>query len=327
LPRYEVNETNTTKNPAHNTAIYENLREFLAKASVVPRTSADWMGKLSVEPIAEGSVAFETSGTSVAPSESLEGVAVAIDLQTPLMRLGAIDGVYVVLEDIPPGVRFSAGRCNGVDTWSLAPGELEGFYATLPGARKDPFVLAVRVLTPDPCGYEYASTTATFDVVVEPGATPSAVAALSRCSQQAKPLGSIVAVPDAPRATEDRRLAAARAEWHAEAALQFERARTQWEAATCEQWAAREAALGAQHAVDLAEAETRWRRREADRIGMAEARWNARAATREARRLADEKRWVPTKPVAELAFRGSWILAGLVAASAIACIALSAWKL
>jgi hypothetical protein len=282
---------------------------------------------LSSEPTAEGSAEFETLGTGVAPSEPLEGVVVAIDLQTPLMRLGAIDGIYVVLEDIPSGVRFSAGRCNGGDTWSLAPGELEGFYATLPGTWKDPFILAVRVLTPDPCGYEYASTTATFDVVVEPGATPCAVAALPQCLQQTKLLGSFVAALEDPQVAENRRLAAARAEWHAEAALQLERARTQWEAAACERWAAREAALRMQHAVDLAEAEARWRRREADRIAMAEAQWTARAATREARRLADEKRWLPTRPVAQVAFSSGWILAGLVAASAIGCIALSAWKL
>ncbi len=257
-------------------------------------------------PVVEVSVELAASGDVAAP-ESLEGVAVAIDLQTPLMRLGAIDGVYVVLEDIPPGVRFSAGRCNSADTWSLAPGELEGLYATLPATRMHPFVLAVRVLTPDPCGYEYASTAATFDVVVEPGATPRAVAAFSRCPQQTKPLGTIVALPDDPRAAEDRRLAAARTEWHAEAALQLERAHTQWEAAACEQWAAREAALRAQHAVDLAETEARWRRREADRIAMAEAQWNARAATRETRRLADETRWLPAKPVVRVAFRGGRI--------------------
>ena len=45
--------------------------------------------------------------------------AVAVDLQSPLMQLGAIDGLYVVIQGIPPGVRFSAGRYNGDDTWSL----------------------------------------------------------------------------------------------------------------------------------------------------------------------------------------------------------------
>jgi hypothetical protein len=278
---------------------------------------------LRFEPFVEVTVEHATSRDKIAPSESLEGLAVAIDLQTPLIRLGAIDGVYVVLEDIPPGVRFSAGRCNGDGTWSLAPGELEGFYTTLPGTQMQPFVLAVRVLTPDPCGYEYASTTATFDIVVEPGAKPSAVAAFPQCPQQ--PLGSIVALPKDPRAAEDRRLAAARAEWDAEALFQLERARTQWEAGACEQWTVRETALRTQHAVDLAEAEARWRRREADRIAMAEAQWNARLATREARRLADETRELPTRPLVRVAFRGGWILAGIVAAIGIVHIALSAW--
>jgi hypothetical protein len=278
---------------------------------------------LRFEPFVEVPVERATPGDKVAPSKSLEGLAVAIDLQTPLIRLGAIDGVYVVLEDIPPGIRFSAGRCNGDDTWSLAPGELEGFYASLPGTQMQPFVLVVRVLTPDPCGYEYASTTATFEIVVEPGAKPSAVAAFTQRPQQ--PLGSIVALPSDPRAAEDRRLAAARAEWDAEALLQLERARTQWEAGACEQWTARETALRTQHAVDLAEAEARWRRREADRIAMAEAQWNARLATREARRLADETRELPARPLVRAAFRGGWILAGIVAAIDIAHIALSAW--
>jgi hypothetical protein len=241
------------------------------------------------------------------------------------MRLGAIDGVYVVLEDIPPGVRFSAGRCNGDDdTWSLAPGELEGFYATLPGTRMRAFILTVRVLTPDPCGYEYASTTGTFDVVIEPSTTPTAVAAFPR-RQQTKPLGSIVALPDDSRVTADRRLAAARAEWQEEAAFQLERARTQWEATACERWAAQEAALRTQRALDLAEAEARWRRREADRIAMAEAQWNARAATREMRRLPEETRWLPATPAFRGVFRAGWILAGLVGAFGMACIALSAW--
>jgi hypothetical protein len=283
------------------------------------------MGSVSLplEPVVEAPVELATSGDKVAPSEWLEGLAVEIDLHTPLVRLGAIDGVYVVLEDIPPGVRFSAGRWNGDDTWSLAPGELEGFYATLHGARMHPFVLTVRVLTPDPCGYEYASTTATFDVFVEPGATPSAVATLPRCLQQTKPLGSIVALPDDPRAAEDRRHAAARTEWQAEAALQLERAHTQWEAAACERWAAQAAELRTQHAVDLSKAEASWRRREADRVAMAEAQWKARAATTEVRRLAEETRWLPATPVV----RGGWILAGLVGVFGIACIALSAWTL
>ena len=79
--------------------------------------------------------------------------------------------------------------------------------------------------------------------------------------------------------------------------------------------------------MDLAEAEAYWIRREADRIAMAEAQWNARAATREMRRLAEETRWLLTKPVVRVAIRGGRIYAGLVTAFGIACIALADWTL
>ena len=105
--------------------------------------------------------------------------SVAIDLYDPLLRLGAIDGVYIVVEDIPPGVRFSAGRFNGDDTWSLGPGEIDGLRTILPSHLDAPFTLTVRVLTPDPCGYDYASTTAKFDVVVTPDSGSSAVAGVT----------------------------------------------------------------------------------------------------------------------------------------------------
>ena len=251
--------------------------------------------------------------------------AVAVDLQSPLMQLGAIDGVYVVVEGIPAGVRFSAGRYNGDGTWSLAPGELEELCAILQGERTDPFVLTVRVLTPDPCGYDYASTAATFDVVVTPGAIPSAVTAIHRQVQPVDPFGPLVAPPDDPRAAEDRRLAAARAEWQAEEALRLERARAQWEAAAREQWAAAEAALKARHAADLAEAESGWHDREAARIAAAETQWNARAAARQARQRATEAQCLPVMALAGLG--GGWKSTGLVAALGIASMALSAWAL
>jgi hypothetical protein len=271
--------------------------------------------------------AMTASGDGVSRSEAPSCRAVAVDLQSPLMQLGAIDGIYVVVEGIPPGVRFSAGRYNDDDTWSLAPGELEELHAILQGARTDPFILTVRVLTPDPGGYDYASTTATFDVVVTPGATPSAVTAIPRQLPQVRPLGSIIAPADDPRATEDRRLAAAQAEWQAEEALRLERAHAQWEAAAGARWAVQEAALKTRHATDLAEAESRWRHREAARIAAAEAQWNARAATRQARRRAEEAPCLPVKSLPRLAFRGGWISTGLVAAFGIACMVLSAWKL
>src|SRR5262249_38214092 len=141
---------------------------------------------LQLEPAA--AVGLSTLRNHVDRPRTPESVAVAIDLQSALIRLGAIDGIYVVLEGIPSGVRFSAGRYNGDDTWSLAPGEFEGLHAYVPDARRGPFALRVRVLTPDPCGYEYALTSGTFDIVVTPGIIPSAVAVFPKQLPQTKPL-------------------------------------------------------------------------------------------------------------------------------------------
>src|SRR5262250_2044293 len=93
---------------------------------------------------------------------------IALNLDNPLLRIGAVDGVYVVIEDVPPGIRLTAGRCNGNDTWSLAPGELDGLQAILPADRVEPFLMSVRILTPDPHGYDYASTAAKFELIVCP---------------------------------------------------------------------------------------------------------------------------------------------------------------
>src|SRR5262245_17756400 len=87
---------------------------------------------------------------------------VALDLEHPLLQPGAANGAYVVVEDVPPGTRLTAGRCNGDDTWSLARGELDGLQAILPADRIEPFLMSVRILTPDPHGYDYASTAARF---------------------------------------------------------------------------------------------------------------------------------------------------------------------
>jgi hypothetical protein len=295
--------------------------------SVVAKTFPHRTGRVSLqlEPVA--AAGLSTLRNQVDRTKTPEGVAVAIDLQSSLIRLGAIDGVYVVLEGIPPGVRFSAGRYNGDDTWSLAPGEFEGLHASLTDARMDLFVLRVRVLTPDPCGYEYASTSGTFDIVVTLGTIPSAVAAFPQRLPQAEQLDAAIVAPDDPRTAADRRLAAARAEWDAEAAFQLARAREQWSAAAREQLIAQEAALRARHAADMSEAKARWRRRDAYRIAAAKAQWSARSATRQARQSAEEAPCLPAKSLAGCVLKGSWISACIVTAFVIGCVTSFVWKL
>lgn len=249
------------------------------------------------------------------------GRSVPIDLQAPLLRLGAIDGVYIVVEEIPPGVRFSAGRFNGDDTWSLGPGEIDGLRAILPSQLDAPFSLTVRVLTPDPCGYDYASTTAKFDVIVTPSCNASAVAAVAEPGEP--PARPPLTATEDPQAWAERRLAAARAEWAAEEEHRLARSRLQWEATEQERWLEREAALGLQHAAALADAEARWKRRETNRIAAVEAQWSARLAAGEARWRAEEeqRRAAPPQTQVRLGRRG--LLGNLVAALGLSCLALA----
>jgi hypothetical protein len=243
--------------------------------------------------------------------------SVAIDLYDPLLRLGAIDGVYIVVEDIPPGVRFSAGRFNGDDTWSLGPGEIDGLRTILPSHRDAPFTLTVRVLTPDPCGYDYASTTAKFDVVVTPDSGSSAVAGVT--DPMEPPAGPSLPEADDAKATEQRRLAAARAEWAAEEEFRLARSRAQWEATEQERWLVRETDLGAQHAAALADAEARWKQRETNRIAAVEAQWSARLVASEARWRAEAGQGPAAAPPVRTR-RG--FVANLAAVLGFACIAI-----
>ena len=223
---------------------------------------------------------IRTSDEATGSSNSF--ATVALDLHTPLAQLGSIDGFYIVVEDVPVGMRLSAGRHNGDRSWSLAPGEIDGVYATLPANRSDALVLSVRVLIPDPLGYEFASTVARFDVVISPDARQLPVAARIEKYHDPHKYPS-----SEDRVSEERRLAAAHTEWEAETDARLERARLKWEADEKERWSARDAELSARYHGMLTAAETRYRQQLVDRIVTAEAQWNARLAISGARTRAN----------------------------------------
>jgi hypothetical protein len=250
--------------------------------------------------------------------------SVAIDLHEPLRRLGAIDGIYIVVEDVPAGVRLSAGRFNGDSTWSLGPGEIDGLRAVLPARLTEPFVLSARILTPDPCGYEYASTTARVDIAVDPGGAAALVAA-PETSTWPRVTAAIADSADDPTAAATRRLAAARADWEADEAYRFAQNRARWDAAEQERWREREAALRAEAAAALTAAEARWKQREAMRVAAVEAQWSARLAAGEARCRAEKaQRRAASAPAGS---GGRRLAASLAAAIGFSCIAAAAWML
>jgi hypothetical protein len=152
---------------------------------------------------------------------------VPLDLRAPLSRLGVLDGIYIVVENMPTGARLSAGRCNGDLSWSLAPDELEGLQLILPDGADRPYALTIRILTPDPQGYDFASTLAKFDLLGAPDGEPPMVPAFGQpvwvddmhwpqmvrqayarhqASRDQHTHGHEVVSIDAPRTTSDRSL-------------------------------------------------------------------------------------------------------------------------
>jgi len=261
---------------------------------------------------------------------------IALNLQHPLLQVGATDVIYVVVEDVPAGIRLSGGRCNGDDTWSLAPGDLDGLQAILPGAQIEPFLLSVRILTPDPGGYDYASTTAKFEIIVCPDRESAVVvAARSRMGASAWPRPRLRPAQPSRQsdsmAAEDPRLTAARAEWQVEEEVRSARARAYWESTEEERWLGRESELRAQLSAELAEAEARWAHREASRVAAVEANWIARLATSQARwRMHKEQHRCVALPAQTIKLERTRLrrcIAKLAAPIAFACTFVSVWML
>jgi hypothetical protein len=117
------------------------------------------------------------------PAEAKVDRAIRLDLHPALSVLGYYDGVYLVISELPFGTRLSAGRSNNNGTWSLLPDELEGLTITLPDD-KDEFLLTVSIATPDPDGYDFASTTAQFHVHVAGGTSTVPFNSLKRIEPQ-----------------------------------------------------------------------------------------------------------------------------------------------
>ena len=258
---------------------------------------------------------------------------VPLDLQAQLLQVGAVDGIYVVVEDVPAGIRLSAGQCNGNDTWSLAPGQLDGLQAIMPPDRVEPFLLTVRILTPDPSGYDYASTAAKCELIVCPDREfPLAVAVRNSVGVSTRPRPPVQPSPQSDStAAEDRHLSAARAEWQVEEEVRFARARAYWESTEEERWLVRESELRGRLSIELAEAESQWARREASRVAEIEAHWAARLAVSQARLRAHEKQHrSAAQQVLEITSKRTRfrrIVTRLAAPIAFACMFVAIWML
>lgn len=224
--------------------------------------------------------------------------AVGLELHPALSVLGFFDGIYLVVSDMPAGARLSAGRCNGDFTWSLLPDELDGLQLLLPESRTGECLLTVNIVTPDPLGYDFASTAGQFHVAVKAGASSipfnsmrrlegpqvggwSGMVRRARATQGERTQPPLQPQPAIETFDDDARLAAAKAEWEADEEVRLARARARWEAEAEAIWDRRSACLVERHDQELREREARWQERESERLAVAEALWSARLAAAE----------------------------------------------
>lgn len=232
---------------------------------------------------------------------------VALELHPALAVLGFFDGVYLVVSGVPAGARLSAGRCNGDFTWSLLPDELDGLQLQLPETHAGECLLTVNIVTPDPLGYDFASTAAQFHVAVKDGSSSIPFNSMRRL--EAAPAGGWSSMVQRAQAThvprrpstvqpqsqpaaetpgEDVRLAAAKAEWQADEEARMARARAHWEEDSERIWAERATDMIRRHEQDLRDRQACWSEREAERIAGLESSWSARLAAAEVRWRCEE---------------------------------------
>src|SRR5262245_45438692 len=116
-----------------------------------------------------GGLAFLDSTLATPATPPIGGRRVRLDLRRCFSHCAVLDCHYLVVDNVPPAARLSAGRYNGDGSWSLAPGEIDGLVVLVPSEREAPFTLTVSLLVPDACGYDFASTAAQADIEVTPG--------------------------------------------------------------------------------------------------------------------------------------------------------------
>ena len=94
---------------------------------------------------------------------------IPLDLATAVANLNVKGEVIIRVEDVPAGVRLSAGdAASGLVTgeegqdktsvWSLRVADLEDLHLLTSASEPANYPLTIRILLPDPDGYDYATT-------------------------------------------------------------------------------------------------------------------------------------------------------------------------
>jgi SH3 domain-containing protein len=244
----------------------------------------------------EPSFAIASSAVAVEPDEGEDADRwIGIDMAKALPGLAITESMQIIIEGVPDGARFSAGRNNGDKTWSLDPEDLVGLGYLPPaglGAADQSFF--VRLLTFDPDGYQIASTTAQVAVTVD-GMTARRPVLLDGAEAE----GAVDAIreiefsqrlagaEEAWREAEEERVRKLEEAWHSAAEEQLRAAEEAWREGEADRHRALTDQL-ADVARRLRETEMEWHRGESERISAA----LAQAADFTAQRFAAaEEQW------------------------------------
>src|SRR5262247_2901045 len=124
----------------------------------------------------------DTDGDAVAaadPSSIRNRRCIPVDLAASLVNLNLDPKVIIKVEDLPPGALLSCGQGNSNNSWSLKLEETNDVVFIAPqDDSSETFPLSIRVLMPDPDGFDYASTIHKFDILLSATATQSAFTAI-----------------------------------------------------------------------------------------------------------------------------------------------------
>src|SRR5499433_4185835 len=133
--------------------------------------------------------AEETATAAADRSKGGKLRGIPLDLESAVTNLDLPDNVIVRVEDMPVGARLSAGTGAAAlltadndrdpgNVWSLRLSELHDLHLLTTATDPANYPLTIRVLLPDPDGYDYATTLAKFDLLVTDTGSVSAFSGL-----------------------------------------------------------------------------------------------------------------------------------------------------
>ncbi|MGH6931170.1 MAG: hypothetical protein ACREEE_01920, partial [Dongiaceae bacterium] len=92
--------------------------------------------------------------------------AIPLDIASAVSNFDVSDDAIIRVEDVPVGAILSAGGSNANGSWSLSVADLDDLHLLTQSSDALEHTLTVRIVIPDPEGYEYAETKAKFEVLV-----------------------------------------------------------------------------------------------------------------------------------------------------------------